>query len=195
MPADITGTNIVVEEAGRRRFEFQKGPIFGNIVLADEINHATPKTQSALLEAMQEGSVTFAGQRFVFEQPFFVLATQNPIEMEGTYPLPEAQLDRFMFKLDVKSPTVNELANIFGGTTGASATGPNRLWTANGSLKCATLHGKCRLRSTCSSMSPALFSPLTPPAPKVRRWSSNSCAWEVHLEVDRRLSTAPRLSR
>lgn len=121
MPADITGTNIVVEEGGRRRFEFQKGPIFGNIVLADEINRATPKTQSALLEAMQEGSVTFAGQRFVFEQPFFVLATQNPIEMEGTYPLPEAQLDRFMFKLDVKSPTVNELAGIFGGTTGASA--------------------------------------------------------------------------
>ena len=99
MPADITGTNIVVEEAGRRRFEFQKGPIFGNIVLADEINRATPKTQSALLEAMQEGSVTFAGQRFVFEQPFFVLATQNPIEMEGTYPLPEAQLDRFMFNV------------------------------------------------------------------------------------------------
>ncbi|RIK65365.1 MAG: AAA family ATPase [Planctomycetota bacterium] len=120
MPADITGTNIVVEEDGRRRFEFQKGPIFGNIILADEINRATPKTQSALLEAMQEGSVTLAGKRMVFEQPFFVLATQNPIEMEGTYPLPEAQLDRFMFKLDVKSPSVQELAAIFGGTTGST---------------------------------------------------------------------------
>ncbi|MCB9895541.1 MAG: AAA family ATPase [Planctomycetes bacterium] len=119
MPADITGTNIVVEEEGRRRFEFQKGPIFGNIILADEINRATPKTQSALLEAMQEGSVTFAGNTMRFDQPFFVLATQNPIEMEGTYPLPEAQLDRFMFKLDVKSPSVAELASIFEGTTGS----------------------------------------------------------------------------
>ncbi|MBX3475191.1 MAG: AAA family ATPase [Planctomycetes bacterium] len=122
MPADITGTNIVVEEDGRRRFEFQKGPIFGNIILADEINRATPKTQSALLEAMQEGSVTFAGKTLKFEQPFFVLATQNPIEMEGTYPLPEAQLDRFMFKLDVKSPSVAELASIFSGTTGSEST-------------------------------------------------------------------------
>ncbi len=122
MPADITGTNIVVEEEGRRRFEFQKGPIFGNIILADEVNRATPKTQSALLEAMQEARVTFAGQAFEFDQPFFVLATQNPIEMEGTYPLPEAQLDRFMFKLDVKSPSVAELASIFSGTTGATQT-------------------------------------------------------------------------
>ncbi len=121
MPADITGTNIVVEEEGRRRFEFQKGPIFGNIILADEINRATPKTQSALLEAMQEGSVTFGGHTYRFDPPFFVLATQNPIEMEGTYPLPEAQLDRFMFKLDVKSPSVAELASIFGGTTGAQS--------------------------------------------------------------------------
>jgi MoxR-like ATPase len=121
MPADITGTNIVVEENGHRRFEFQKGPVFGNIILADEVNRATPKTQSALLEAMQEGSVTFAGKTMKFEQPFFVLATQNPIEMEGTYPLPEAQLDRFMFKLDVKSPSVAELATIFNGTTGAES--------------------------------------------------------------------------
>ncbi|MCC6572467.1 MAG: MoxR family ATPase [Planctomycetes bacterium] len=125
MPADITGTNIVVEENGRRRFEFQRGPIFGNIILADEINRATPKTQSALLEAMQESAVTFAGERMAFEQPFFVLATQNPIEMEGTYPLPEAQLDRFMFKLDVKSPSVAELASIFGSTTGADKTHAN----------------------------------------------------------------------
>ncbi|MHC4840577.1 MAG: AAA family ATPase [Planctomycetota bacterium] len=119
MPADITGTNIVVEEGGRRSFEFQRGPIFGNIILADEVNRATPKTQSALLEAMQEGSVTFGGTTYKFDQPFFVLATQNPIEMEGTYPLPEAQLDRFMFKLDVQSPSVSELASIFSSTTGS----------------------------------------------------------------------------
>ena len=101
MPADIIGTNIVMEtEGGRRVFEFQRGPIFSQIVLADEINRATPKTQSALLEAMQEHSVTVGGQVHTLKEPFFVMATQNPIEQEGTYPLPEAQLDRFLFKLD-----------------------------------------------------------------------------------------------
>jgi MoxR-like ATPase len=103
MPADVIGTNIVSEdpETGRRTFEFQKGPIFAQVVLADEINRATPKTQSALLEAMQERSVTVAGETTSSSKPFLVLATQNPIEQEGTYPLPEAQLDRFMFKLNV----------------------------------------------------------------------------------------------
>jgi MoxR-like ATPase len=121
MPADIVGTNIVHEdESGRRFFQFQPGPIFAQIVLADEINRATPKTQSALLEAMQEHSVTVAGTRRVLEEPFFVLATQNPIEMEGTYPLPEAQLDRFLFKLLVPSPTLNELSAIVDRTTGAT---------------------------------------------------------------------------
>ena len=104
MPADIVGTNVIVEDHGGKRFEFQKGPIFANIVLADEINRATPKTQSALLEAMSEGSVTVAKQTYALEKPFFVLATQNPLEMEGTYPLPEAQLDRFFFKLVVEYP-------------------------------------------------------------------------------------------
>ncbi|MGZ8512802.1 MAG: AAA family ATPase, partial [Candidatus Limnocylindria bacterium] len=101
MPADIVGTNIIVEEGGERRFRFQQGPIFSNLVLADEINRATPKTQSALLEAMQEHRVTVAKQQYTLSEPFFVLATQNPLEMEGTYPLPEAQLDRFFFKVDV----------------------------------------------------------------------------------------------
>src|SRR5271169_5400829 len=102
MPADILGTNMVMETPeGRRQFEFQRGPIFTQICLADEINRATPKTQSAMLETMQEGSVTASGSTYVLEQPFFVLATQNPLEQEGTYPLPEAQLDRFMFKLNV----------------------------------------------------------------------------------------------
>ncbi len=123
MPADITGTNIVMEEeSGRRYFEFQKGPVFGNIILADEINRATPRTQSALLEAMQEGTVTVAGKNYELPKPFFVLATQNPIEMEGTYPLPEAQLDRFFFKLNVESPELSPLVEIFKRTTQAVET-------------------------------------------------------------------------
>jgi len=118
MPADIMGTNMVVETPSGRQFRFQAGPVFANIVLADEINRATPKTQSALLEAMQEHSVTVAGTIHRLEEPFFVLATQNPIEMEGTYPLPEAQLDRFLFKLRVSSPTLEELSLILDRTTG-----------------------------------------------------------------------------
>jgi MoxR-like ATPase len=118
MPADIVGTNIIVEEGGERRFRFQAGPIFSNLVLADEINRATPKTQSALLEAMQEHRVTVAKQQYTLTEPFFVLATQNPLEMEGTYPLPEAQLDRFFFKIDVPFPAEDELIQIMERTTG-----------------------------------------------------------------------------
>jgi MoxR-like ATPase len=117
MPADIVGTNVIVEEHGAKSFQFQKGPIFANIVLADEINRATPKTQSALLEAMSEGSVTVAKQTYKLEKPFFVLATQNPLEMEGTYPLPEAQLDRFFFKLVVDYPKKDALHTILDRTT------------------------------------------------------------------------------
>src|SRR4051812_11242067 len=110
MPADLIGTNVVLEgDGGRRAFQFQRGPVFANIVLADEINRATPKTQSALLEAMQEHSVTVAGNTMKLPEPFFVLATQNPLEMEGTYPLPEAQLDRFLFKLLVKYPNAGQI--------------------------------------------------------------------------------------
>ena len=120
MPADIIGTHVVMEdEQGGRHFEFRRGPIFGQVVLTDEINRATPKTQAALLEAMQERSVTVGGETFRLEEPFFVLATQNPIEMEGTYPLPEAQLDRFFFKIDVGPPTVAEMVEIVQRTTGA----------------------------------------------------------------------------
>ncbi len=118
MPADILGTNMVLESAdGKRVFEFQKGPIFTQICLADEINRATPKTQSAMLETMQEGTVTVGGVRHVLQKPFFVMATQNPIEQEGTYPLPEAQLDRFLFKLVVGYSTRDELATIVDRTT------------------------------------------------------------------------------
>ncbi|MBI2972901.1 MAG: MoxR family ATPase [Armatimonadetes bacterium] len=118
MPADIIGTNVIMQDAtGRRYFEFERGPVFTQILLADEINRATPKTQSALLEAMQEHAVTAAGTTYVLEEPFFVMATQNPIEMEGTYPLPEAQLDRFMFKLKVEFPNVPDLMEIIDRTT------------------------------------------------------------------------------
>ena len=117
MPADITGTNIITEdEAGRRLFSFQAGPLFANVVLADEVNRATPKTQSALLEAMQERTVTVGGETRALPSPFFVLATQNPLEMEGTYPLPEAQLDRFLFKTLVPFPGPEDLVGIVGRT-------------------------------------------------------------------------------
>ncbi|MCB8959614.1 MAG: MoxR family ATPase [Ardenticatenales bacterium] len=119
MPADITGTDIMEESAtGARSFRFQRGPIFANLVLADEINRATPKTQSALLEAMQEKTVTVANETYSLPRPFFVLATQNPLEMEGTYPLPEAQLDRFLFKVHVPFPSAADLTEILDRTTG-----------------------------------------------------------------------------
>jgi MoxR-like ATPase len=118
MPADILGTNIVKEDGkGSRYFEFYKGPIFGQLILADEINRASPKTQSALLEAMQEEKVTVFGTKYHLEPPFMVLATQNPIEMEGTYPLPEAQIDRFFFKLKINYPDQDQLQEIIAKTT------------------------------------------------------------------------------
>src|SRR6266403_468212 len=118
MPADILGTNIGMEtQVGRREFQFQRGPIFAHLILADEINRATPKTQSALLEAMQEHQVTAGGAQRKLEEPFFVMATQNPLEQEGTYPLPEAQLDRFFFKLSVQYSDRNELKAILDRTT------------------------------------------------------------------------------
>jgi MoxR-like ATPase len=120
MPADIVGTNVLIEQDGRREFRFQPGPVFANLLLADEINRATPKTQSALLEAMQEQQVSVARERHKLKPPFFVLATQNPLEMEGTYPLPEAQLDRFLFKLWVPFPSEEDLVTIMDRTTGSS---------------------------------------------------------------------------
>lgn len=128
MPADILGTNIVMETpGGRREFQFQHGPIFAHLLLADEINRATPKTQSALLEAMQEHSVTAGGQIRILEEPFFVMATQNPIDQEGTYPLPEAQLDRFFFKLLVGYPSGAELTEVLTRTTEGRKVPVNRV--------------------------------------------------------------------
>src|SRR5215210_2957994 len=131
MPADIVGTTIIAEdEAGRKAFRFEPGPIFSNLVLADEINRATPKTQSALLEAMQEGTVTVAKTIHRQDKPFFVLATQNPLEMEGTYPLPEAQLDRFLFKVMVPFPSEEDLVRIIDRTTGTETAEAQKVCTA-----------------------------------------------------------------
>lgn len=136
MPADILGTNMIVEDdQGRRQFKFQKGPIFTQICLADEINRATPKTQSAMLETMQEGTVTVAGQRYQLDKPFFVLATQNPIEQEGTYPLPEAQLDRFLFKLVVGYSSREELNTIVDRTTRGTKIVTNKIMDGEEILK------------------------------------------------------------
>jgi MoxR-like ATPase len=143
MPSDITGTNVLVMTEGAAssgsRFELHRGPIFGQVVLADEINRATPKTQSALLEAMQEHAVTIAGVRHALEEPFFVLATENPIEMEGTYPLPEAQLDRFLLKVLVHTPSDEDFTNILRRTTGAAAALPERVLTQSDVLALRTL--------------------------------------------------------
>ncbi|HEY6459758.1 MAG TPA: AAA family ATPase, partial [Polyangiaceae bacterium] len=145
MPSDVVGTNVLVMDAAQRAagamFQLQRGPIFGQIVLADEINRATPKTQSALLEAMAEHAVTIAGQRHALEEPFFVLATENPIEMEGTYPLPEAQLDRFLLKVVVPNPTEDELCEVLARTTGRAHEAPAHVLDRNGIL---ALRGLCR---------------------------------------------------
>ena len=128
MPADILGTNIVMETpGGRREFQFQRGPIFAHLILADEINRATPKTQSAMLEAMQEKQVTAGGELRKLVEPFFVMATQNPIDQEGTYPLPEAQLDRFFFKLLVGYPSAGELNEVINRTTAGAQAGVNKV--------------------------------------------------------------------
>jgi MoxR-like ATPase len=145
MPSDVVGTNVLVMDAAQRAagsmFQVQRGPIFGQIVLADEINRATPKTQSALLEAMAEHAVTIAGQRHVLDEPFFVLATENPIEMEGTYPLPEAQLDRFLLKVVVPNPTEDELCEVLVRTTGRPPEAPPRVIDRDGVM---ALRGMCR---------------------------------------------------
>ena len=141
MPADIIGTNVMVEAEGgnARSFRFERGPVFANVLLADEINRATPKTQSALLEAMQERSVTVAGTSHLLDGLFFVLATQNPLEMEGTYPLPEAQLDRFLFKLLVPFPTTDEIEMILDRTTESTSPETQQLFAGDRILEMSQL--------------------------------------------------------
>ncbi len=151
MPADVLGVRMLVEdEQGRRRFEFEPGPIFSQVLLADEINRASPRTQSALLEAMQEQQVTVHGERRALEAPFMVVATQNPIEMEGTYPLPEAQLDRFMVQIDVPAPTESEIESVLRASLdgpGASRPAPSAVMSADDVLR---LRGLVR-QITCSA--------------------------------------------
>jgi MoxR-like ATPase len=140
MPADILGTHIVGEDdTGRRSFRFEKGPVFKHLLLVDEINRATPKTQSALLEVMQERAVTAGGERLILPAPFFVLATQNPLEMEGTYPLPEAQLDRFFFKLKVPFPQIDDLVEIANRTTKFEEPELNEIMSGEELLECQEL--------------------------------------------------------
>jgi len=145
MPSDVVGTNVLVMDAAQRAagsmFQLQRGPIFGQVVLADEINRATPKTQSALLEAMAEHAVTIAGQRHALDEPFFVLATENPIEMEGTYPLPEAQLDRFLLKVLVPNPSEDDLCEVLVRTTGKAPAPAPRVLSRDGVL---SLREMCR---------------------------------------------------
>ena len=154
MPMDITGTDILQElPGGKRAFEFAKGPVFANIVLADEINRAPSKTQAAMLEAMQEHRVTVAGRTYTLDAPFFVLATQNPIEQEGTYPLPEAQLDRFMFMIGVDYPSRAEEVAIARSTTGAdaAAAGARADWR-EGASPSRTWCAACRCRTICMNL-------------------------------------------
>ena len=146
MPSDVTGTNIIVKEEQKSAFRFEKGPIFANLVLADEINRATPKTQSALLEAMQEHTVTIGTTSHQLPEPFLVLATQNPIENEGTYPLPEAQLDRFLFKVLVKFPDRQELREIVELTEETIRQRSQRSWTGKACLQRAHALHRFRLR-------------------------------------------------
>jgi len=157
MPADILGTNIVKEDGrGNRSFEFYKGPIFGQLILADEINRASPKTQSALLEAMQEGKITVFGSQYKLAPPFMVLATQNPIEMEGTYPLPEAQIDRFFFKLKIDYPNQEELQEILEKTTEDYHYELNRVIGADSILKMKSLIKKVPVASHIKKFSTRL---------------------------------------
>ncbi len=152
MPSDITGTEVLYEDrnSGARELRFVPGPIFANLILADEINRTPPKTQAALLEAMQERQVTAGGHRHALPDPFFVLATQNPIEQEGTYPLPEAQLDRFLFKVYITYPKPEEERRIYRLTTGADAPRSSRCFPATGSRRSRSWSVGCRSR-TCAS--------------------------------------------
>jgi MoxR-like ATPase len=169
MPSDVVGTNVLVMDAAQRAsgsmFQVQRGPIFGQVVLADEINRATPKTQSALLEAMAEHAVTIAGQRLALEEPFFVLATENPIEMEGTYPLPEAQLDRFLLKVVVPNPSEDELCAVLARTTGLATATPAKVVDRDGVLA---------LRAMCREV--AVAEPVTRYAARLVRASDPAAA-------------------
>ena len=170
MPADVIGTNLVADDPqGGRHFSFQPGPIFANLVLADEINRATPKTQSALLEAMQEHRVTVARTSHVLDRPFFVMATQNPIEMEGTYPLPEAQLDRFLFKINVGYPSAQELVSILDRTTSDADMAVRRVARADDILRLQALVKQVPIASHVLEYAARLVMATHPDGPEAPR--------------------------
>ena len=197
MPGDIIGTNIIVEDAeARKHFQFQRGPIFGHILLADEVNRATPKTQSALLEGMQEGIVTVSGHSHPLPQPFFVLATQNPIEMEGTYPLPEAQLDRFLFKLRVRYPALEELTEIIDRTTHVREVEVRRVMTgAAGAARCGSWCARSRSPLTCGISLPTSCSPPTRSGSGLPSRPAGSSATARARAAPRPWCSAPRCAR
>ncbi len=177
MPGDIIGTTIVREDdAGRKHLVFQRGPIFANLVLADEINRATPKTQSALLEAMQENSVSAGGQTHPLEQPFYVLATMNPLEMEGTYPLPEAQLDRFFFKLQLGFPTADGLHEIIDRTTKQQEPHVDRVLGQGEVLEMRETARSVPVARHVQQYAIDLTLATHPESEPLPRWSSASCA-------------------
>jgi MoxR-like ATPase len=179
MPADITGTDIIQESGagGRREFEFVRGPVFANIVLADEINRAPAKTQSAMLEAMQEHMVTVLGRTYPLQPPFFVLATQNPIEQEGTYPLPEAQLDRFMFLIEVDYPTAEEEMRIARETTGGPRPQPNPLLDGQKVLACQQLIRRMPVPDHLYQYAVDMVRKTRPHEPESPQWIKDSVGW------------------
>ena len=174
MPSDITGSEILGED---RHFKFNKGPLFANIVLADEINRTPPKTQAALLEAMQERSVTVAGQRHELPTPFFVLATQNPIEQEGTYPLPEAQLDRFMFNIPLDYPSYQEEIDVVKGTTGLQKTQLKHVLDAKDILAFQQLIRKIPIADNVLEYAVALVAKTRPHTPRATDMVNDYISW------------------
>ena len=179
MPADITGTDIIQESGvgGRREFEFVRGPLFANLVLADEINRAPAKTQSAMLEAMQEHKVTVLGRTYPLQPPFFVLATQNPIEQEGTYPLPEAQLDRFMFLIEVDYPTAEEELRIARETTGLARAGLQQLLTGERILAFQQLVRRVPVPEHLYTHAVNLVRMTRPNEPEAPDWIRETVGW------------------
>ena len=179
MPADITGTDIIQESGvgGRRQFEFIKGPVFANIVLADEINRAPAKTQSAMLEAMQENKVTVLGQTYTLQPPFFVLATQNPIEQEGTYPLPEAQLDRFMFLIEVDYPNMQEELRIARETTGSARAALSRLLNGEQVLAYQQLVRRVPVPEHLYEYAVNIVRKTRPGQPEAPQWVKETVGW------------------
>lgn len=183
MPADITGTEILSDQSGKREFKFVQGPIFANVVLADEINRTPPKTQSALLEAMQERQVTAAGKRFALPSPFFVLATQNPIEMEGTYPLPEAQLDRFMFNVLIDYLPFEDELKVVLDTTSKSPETIEPLFSGEDILGFQRLVRKMPIADEVARYAVQLVASTRPGQPQTPKWVEESITWGAGLRA------------